>query len=228
MEPFRGFADGQAKFFKRLAKNNEREWFQAHKAEFEAGWNRPMAALLAGVKQRIDDAYPHCDLEEPRIFRIYRDVRFSKDGSPYKTQLGGFIAVRRAARKTTDATMALYFQAGATRSFAGAGHYMMEPEALARFRGAVADEKRGQELTRILAALAKKGFPASSYESLKRVPKGFDPDHPRADLLKAKGLIVGFPELPKGIMATPKLTAWLATRCASVVPLVEWLAFATA
>ena len=124
--------------------------------------------------------------------------------------------------------MALYFHVGATEIFGASGHYMMEPESLARFRAAVADDKRGKELEKLLASLAKKGFEADSHDRLKRVPKGFDPEHPRAELLKAKGLTVGFPDVPAGLLAKPGLVKWLADSCKTAAPLVEWLAFATA
>ena len=227
-ERFSGFADGSAKFFKSLAKRNEREWFLAHKGEFEEGWNAPMKLLLGEVRTAIDKAYAHCDLDEPKVFRIFRDVRFSKDKSPYKTHIGGFIPLKRGGKKSTDLPMALYFHVGATETFGAAGHYMMEPESLERFRAAVADDKRGKELLKILSGLAKKGFPADSHDALKRVPKGYDPTHPRAELLKRKGLTVGFPKIPAGLIATPKLTKWLADGCKTAAPLVEWLVFATA
>ncbi len=227
MPRFEGFADKDGKFFKALAKNNDREWFQARKGEFEEGWNAPMAALLSDVREAIDRAYAHCELDEPKVFRIFRDVRFSKDKSPYKTHIGGFVPVKRQA-KTTEVPMALYFHVGATEKFGAAGHYMMSSPALDRFRAAIADDKRGKELVKILATLGKKGFTADSYESLKRVPKGFDPEHPRAELLKRKGLTVTFPNLPAGLLATPKLTNWLVTQCKVAAPLVEWLVFATA
>lgn len=228
MTAFKGFLDADGKFFKALAKKNEREWFQAHKAEFEEGWNAPMKLLLAEVRDAIDGAYAHSDLDDPKVFRIYRDVRFSKDKSPYKTHIGGFIPLKRGGKKVTDLPMALYFHVGATETFGAAGHYMMEPESLERFRAAVADAKRGKELEKILASLAKKGFAADSHDSLKRVPKGYAPEHPRAEMLKRKGLTVGFPSVPKGMLATPKLKKWLADSCKTAAPLVEWLAFATA
>ena len=228
MGRFEGFADGDAKFFRTLAKKNDRDWFQAHKTEFEEGWNSPMKLLLSEVSEAVDKYYPHCDLDAPKVFRIFRDVRFSKDKTPYKTHLGGFIPLRRSGRKATDLPMALYFQVGATPSFGAAGHYMMEPHSLEHFRVAVADEKRGKELTRILATLDKKGFPAEAHERLKRVPKAYDEDHPRAELLKQKGLVVRFPEAPTGVLATPKLVRWLADGCKASAALVEWLAFATA
>ncbi len=227
MSSFEGFGDKDGKFFKALAKNNDRVWFLAHKAEFEERWNGPMKALLSDVREAIDRAYAHCELDEPKVFRIFRDVRFSKDKSPYKTHIGGFIPVKRK-EKVTEVPMALYFHVGAKETFGAAGHYMMSPPSLDRFRVAVAEDKRGKELEKILAALQKKGFSTESHETLKRVPKGFDPDHPRAALLKRKGLVVTFPKVPTGLLTTPKLTKWLATQCKATVALVEWLVFATA
>jgi uncharacterized protein (TIGR02453 family) len=228
MAAFEGFADDKGTFFKRLAKNNERDWFMAHKAEFEEGWNAPMKDLLAQVREGIDAAYAHCDLAEPKVFRIFRDVRFSKDKTPYKTHIGGFIPLARSGKKTTDLPMALYFHVGADERFGASGHYMMEADSLQHFRTAVADPKRGKELDTILASLKKKGFDAESHHRSKRVPKGFPPDHPRAEMLKNKGLTVSFPDLPAGILTSPKLGAWLVKSCKTAAPLVEWLAFATA
>lgn len=228
MTGFEGFADPNAKFFKSLARRNERPWFLAHKAEFEEGWNAPMKLLLAEVREAIDSAYPHCDLGEPKVFRIFRDVRFSKNKAPYKTHIGGFIPLARKGKRVTDLPMALYFHVGATETLGAAGHYMMEPESLGRFRAAVADDKRGKDLDKLLAALAKKGFVADSHDRLKRAPKGFAPDHPRAEMLKRKGLTVRFPKVPAGLLATPRLAKWLAGACKTAAPFVEWLAFATA
>jgi len=223
---FDGFADPNAKFFKQLAKNQDRTWFQAHKAEFEAGWQAPMKELLAEVRAGIDRAYQHCDLDQPKLFRIFRDVRFGKDKSPYKTHVGGLIPTTRPG-KVTEVPMALYVHVGEPNSFAAAGHYMMDARSLERFRAAVADDKRGRELTRLLTALTKKGFVVRSHDAYKRMPKGYDADHPRAEHLLRKGLTVGFPELPKGILVSPKFSAWLVTQAKLAAPLVEWLVFAT-
>lgn len=225
---FDGFADVNAKFFKALAKKNERAWFLAHKAEYETGWNAPMKRLLAEVREAIDGAYPHLDLDEPKVFRIFRDVRFSRDKTPYKTHVGGLIPLARKGKKTTDRPIALYFHVGADQTFGAAGHYMMEPDSLARFRAAVVDDVRGKELEKLLASLVGKGFEAKSHDRLKRVPKGFDPGHPRAEMLMRKGLTVSFPAMPAGLVAKPGLVKWLADRCKAAAPFVEWLAFATA
>ena len=187
-----------------------------------------MKLLLAEVREAIDATYAHCELGEPKVFRIFRDVRFAKDKSPYKTHLGGVVPLARSGKKVTDLPMALYFHVGAKETFGAAGHYQMEPDSLARFRAAVADEARGKELAKILASLARKGFAADTHEGFKRVPKGFPLDHPRANLLKRRGLVVEFPALPAGLLADAKLARWLAGASKTAAPLVEWLAFATA
>jgi len=224
--PFEGFPDKDAKFFRLLAKNQTREWFQAHKEEFDEGWQKPMKELLNAVRERADSAFKHTDLDAPKIFRIYRDVRFSKDKSPYKTHVGGVIPTKRQG-KITEVPMALYFHVGQPQSFGASGHYMMDPAALVKFRKAVADDKKGRELDKLLAALKKKGYSVDSHDTYKRVPSGFDPDHPRAEHLKRKGLTVSFPEMQKGILASPKLLPWIVDRVKTAAPLVEWLVFAT-
>jgi uncharacterized protein (TIGR02453 family) len=223
---FAGFADSNAKFFRLLSKNQDRAWFQAHKTEFETGWQSPMKELLHEVRAGIERAYRHCDLEEPKLFRIFRDVRFSKDKSPYKTHVGGLLPIARQG-KVTEVPMALYLHVGEPRSFAAAGHYMMDPRALERYRAAVADDRRGKELTKLLSALTKKGFVVRSHDAYKRMPKGYAPDHPRAEHLLRKGLTVGFPDLPAGILTSPKLVSWIVTHAKAAAPLVEWLVFAT-
>jgi|HubBroStandDraft_1064217.scaffolds.fasta_scaffold22301_3 uncharacterized protein (TIGR02453 family) len=230
MGRFQGFADAEGRFFKQLARNQKREWFQAHKEEFEIGWNQPMKDLLFDVHAAIDATYAHCDLEEPKVFRIFRDVRFSKDKSPYKTHVAGCIPTRKRTAKITNTPVALYAHFG-TGNVVASGLYMMDPPVLARFRGAVADDARGREIARILAKLGKGGYAVDTMHDadvLKRVPKGFDPEHPRGDLLKRKSLGVSFPKFPKGALASPKLVPWLVEHAKQVAPLVEWLVFATA
>ena len=119
---------------------------------------------------------------------------------------------------------ALYVHIGASERFAAAGQYMMQPDQLARFREAVLDERRGGELTALLRKLERAGFTVGSHDVLQRVPRGIDPAHPRAELLKRKGLIVTFPEPPRELLVTRTFVDWLVTHTKRAVPLVEWLA----
>lgn len=223
---FQGFADEQLKFWKALSKNQDREWFAKHKSDYEEGWAAPMAALLAEASAKLDSAYPHLELSEPKVFRIHRDVRFSADKSPYKTNVSGVISTKSRG-KVTESPAALYVQIG-TESFVGAGLYMMDAEQLSKYRAAVLEEERGAEIAKIVRALEKKGFETGAAESLKKAPKGIDPDHPRIELLKKKGLVVGFPPIPPGTIASRKLLDWVVTEAKRAAPLVTWLAFATA
>ena len=222
---FEGFADAGCTFFKQLAKNQDRDWFAKHKAEFQEGWERPMLSLLREAKTKLDGAYPDCDIAEPKVFRIHRDVRFSADKSPYKTHIGGALYVKIGQKGMTEVPAPLYVQLG-TESFSGAGHYMMDAAQLAKFRASVVDEEKGGELAKIVAKLEKAGFVMGSHDELKKVPRGFDAEHPRASLLKKKGLVVTFPKLssPK-VIAERKFLDEVVTHAKAVAPLVRWLTF---
>jgi uncharacterized protein (TIGR02453 family) len=219
---FQGFLDTKGAFFGKLAKNQNREWFAAHKAEFEEGWNAPMKAFLTDVRAAIDDAFPYCDLDDPKVFRIYRDVRFSKDKSPYKTNVGGTISIKRTG-KMTEVPIALYFHVGHKECFGAAGHYMMDGPMLARFRAALVDKDKGKDFDAILKGLAKKGFTIESFEMLQRVPKGFDPEHPRAEHLRRKGITATFPATPAAMLTSQKLVAHIAKQVKASAAFVEWL-----
>jgi uncharacterized protein (TIGR02453 family) len=222
-ERFEGFADRDGRFFRALATHQTRPWFDAHRHEYEAGWAAPMKALLVEVRDRIDRFFPHLPLAEPKVFRIYRDVRFSKDKSPYKTHIGGYVAVEGGGRGPAVASP-LYLHIAGTERFACAGHYMMDADQLARFRRAVLDERRGASLATLAKKLVRAGYAVGSHETLAKVPRGIDPAHPRADLLKRKGIIVTFPALPRELLVSRGLVDWLVKQVKPIVPLVEWLA----
>lgn len=223
---FTGFADRDARFFKALAKHQDRDWFAAHRDEYDAGWLAPMKALLAAVRAKLVPRYAHEEIAAPKVFRIHRDVRFSKDKSPYKTHIGGYLGIAGGNVGPSGAA-ALYVHVAADELFVGAGQYMMDGEQLKRFRAAVDDPKRGAELAKLLATLTRAGFTVESHEQTQRVPRGFDPDHPRADLLRRKGLFVGFPDLDRTLLTSPKLVDWIVAHARKPVPLVEWLAATT-
>jgi uncharacterized protein (TIGR02453 family) len=223
---FEGFADAAGSFFKKLAKNQNKEWFTAHKAEYEEGWHAPMQALLSEVRGKIDGAYPDCDLGEPKVMRIYRDVRFSKDKSPYKTFIGGNVPLKGAGGMG-EVPSAFYFHVGVDGCFAGAGLYMMDPARLARFRAAVLDDVKGVELAKHVRALEKKGVRMTAADTLKKPPKGVPADHPRLDLLLRKGLVAGYDDLPRDALTGRGLVDVCVKAARGMAPLVRWLAFST-
>ena len=111
-----------------------------------------------------------------KVFRPYRDLRFSPDKSPYKTAMGAMLA---------DGG---YVQLSAAGLAAGSGMYQMAPDQLERYRRAVADDATGEGLRGVIAAVEEHGITVSGHDSLKSAPRGYPKDHPRADLLRHKGL----------------------------------------
>jgi uncharacterized protein (TIGR02453 family) len=222
---FRGFPDARGDFFLALALHNDRDWFQAHRTEYEEGWAAPMAALLEEVRAGLRGAYGRRALGAPKVFRIHRDVRFSKDKSPYKTHVAGWIPVETGRPASPGASpAAIYLHLGVDERFTGAGCWRLEPDALKRWRAAVLDPRRGALLTRRLAPLLADGWSTSAAETLARVPAGLDPDHPRAALLRLKGLVVDPGEVPRRLVTRPDLVPWLIEQARAAAPVVSWLA----
>ena len=217
---FTGFPKEGVGFFRELSLRQDRDWFKANKARYQELWEAPLGALLEAVQPRLAKVYRGLPLEKPKAFRIYRDVRFSKDKSPFKTNVAGVIAGKGGHE--AGAPAALYLHLGLTEE-AGVGHWMLSPEQLVSLRRVLLDPKLGAELRKKVAALEAKGFTADAMEKLKRVPKGVDPAHPSAELLKLKGLGFLFPKIPPRVRFTAALADWLVDRSAEAAPLVLWL-----
>ena len=224
VERFEGVG-GDLSFFRSLARNNNRAWFLERKEAFAEGWQRPMAALLAELAGKIDRSYPDCELGAPKVFRINRDVRFSKDKAPYKTMVSGVLPI--ASKKGVMETPAAFYLQIGTETFSGAGCYGMSGDALARYRTALTDA-RGPEVLKLVHKLEKAGAGVHAMETLKKVPRGFDPDHPAAELLKRKGLVAGRDTLPLELLPTRAFLDWCVAEARACAPLVRWLTFATA
>ena len=223
---FPGFAKEAPGFFHQLAAEMTRDWFNAHKADYETLWVQPMTALLEHVAARLKRPFQGLTVHAPKLFRIYRDVRFGADKSPYKTHIAGVIRVSRGggAKKPTVSSAALYLHLGADDEYVGAGHYIFEPDTLVRWRKLVADNRTGAEIQKLVDASRKRGMQTEAHEVLARVPKPYDADHPRAELLRYKGLIVGYPAIPRGLIHRAGFADWLVERATESAPLVSWLA----
>ncbi|HEX5936339.1 MAG TPA: DUF2461 domain-containing protein [Actinomycetota bacterium] len=198
---FRGWKVEALEFFEGLEADNSKSYWQAHKDVYDDIVRAPMEELLEELEPDFGDG---------RIFRPYRDVRFSKDKSPYKTAIGATIG---------DG----YVHLDARGLAAGSGMWQMAPDQLERYRAAVADDRSGTTVEEIVSAARAKGLDVSGHDELKTAPKGYPKDHPRIELLRYKGLTT-WREWPAG--------AWLGTNKAKdrVVeffgdskPLVGWL-----
>ncbi len=165
---FRGWPEEALEFYEGLEADNSKTYWTQHKDVYEQAVRRPMEELLADLAKEFGEA---------KIFRPYRDVRFSKDKSPYKTQIAATLAKGG------------YVSFGAQGLGCGSGMYVMAPDQLERFRKAVDADASGRNVQKIVADLRAKGIEVSAHDELKTAPRGYDKDHPRVDLLRLKGLI---------------------------------------
>jgi len=174
------------KFLKDLTKNNRRDWFHDHKAEFEKARDEfvqlvyELADGVANFDEEVKRVLSH--EKTVKIFRIYRDVRFSKNKSPYKTNFAGIIGPGGMA----SGNPGYYLHIAPGASSVGGGLHMPDPKTLARIRGSI--DKDASRLRKVLASKEfKKHFKGiNPYYTLKTVPRGFDKGHPAKDLLKNK------------------------------------------
>ncbi len=213
---FSGFDRDALQFLHELTLEMNKEWFDANKARYQARWVEPMSALLHEVAARIAKTYAPIKLQPPKLFRIYRDTRFSKDKAPYKTHVAGALHLK-------ENCTAMYIHLGLDEEFVGVGTYYFEDTQLPKWRKLVAADKTGKEIAGIVSKLRKAGYSVGGHEDYKKVPKGFDPEHPRAELLKMRGLTGGFPTIPKGMLHKAALADWLVDHAKATAPLVTWL-----
>lgn len=197
-------------FLKKLAKNNEREWFQANKKAFDAAQDNmtAFAGYLIGEIGKFDDAIVGLD-PKACVFRIYRDTRFSKDKSPYKTNLGAYVAP--GGRKSMQP--GYYFHLEPGKSFVAGGKHIPDGPELLKIRTAIAENTSD-----FVKIVEKKSFADAfgrlSGDSLKTAPKGFDPEHKAIEYLKLKEFMawtefkddkaISSPEFPKQIVKLAK------------------------
>jgi uncharacterized protein (TIGR02453 family) len=178
---FSGWKAEAVEFFDRLEEENTRAFWERNKSTYETLVRAPMEELVSELTR---------DWGEGHIFRPYRDVRFSKDKSPYKTNIAAVIG---------DG----YVSLSARGLGAGVGMWRMAPDQLDRYRRAVDDGRKGARLERVVADIRGASVEAAGHDVLKTAPKGYPKDHPRIELLQYKGLIA-WKEWPVG--------AWLGTK----------------
>jgi uncharacterized protein (TIGR02453 family) len=216
--PFLGFPPEALQFFRGLARNNNREWFLPRKPLFEEKVKQPMRQLVDALNIALHDFAPEYETDPDKaIFRIYRDVRFSKDKKPYKEQIAATFRRRGAPHHQGG-----YYFAISHKSVAiGGGVYMPEPELLLAIRQHIAE--RHDEFRRLLAARdLRKLLGNLEAQQLFRVPRGFPADHPAADLLRYKYYIL-YKELPPSLVTSPKLYKAIVDRFRVMTPFLQFL-----
>jgi uncharacterized protein (TIGR02453 family) len=211
-------------FLRDLAAHNDREWFAAHKAEYEAAVMEPSRAFVLAMGERLRRLTPGIRFD-PRangsLFRIYRDTRFSPDKSPYKTNLGIFFWEGGGPRMDCSG---YYFHVEPPVLIFGGGLYLFSRPLLERYRRTVADPEYGPELAAIVRKITTRPGYTLGGEHYKRVPAGYDSDPEAAFLLRYAGLYAGL-EIPiPAELHSPALVDYCFSKFKPMEPLHQWLA----
>ena len=198
---FTGWPVEGVEFYEGLQADNSKVYWQEHKAVYERDVRGPMEQLLAELAGEFGAG---------KLFRPYRDVRFSADKTPYKTNCAATLG-------------AGYISFSADGLSTGAGLYLPDSAALQRYRTAVTREKSGNELVAIVAVLHKAGYETMAHEVLKTAPRGVSKDHPRIDLLRHRGIAM-MKTWPVGAwLGTAKAQERVVTTLRAAAPLGDWL-----
>jgi uncharacterized protein (TIGR02453 family) len=198
---FKGWPAEALEFYEGLEVDNSRTYWAENRVVYEQAVYAPMAALLADLADEFGDG---------RIFRPYRDVRFSADKTPYKTNIAATVGPG-------------YVHLSADGLMAGAGMYHLAADQLERYRRAVADEGTGPALETLMTGLRKARIDVHGTDPLKTVPRGYPKDHPRAGLLRNKGLVAMKHWSAAAWLGTPAAKGRITDLLRAARPLCGWL-----
>ena len=199
---FSGWPEEALDFYDGLEVDNSKSYWTEHKAVYDDKILRPMTELTEELA---------AEFGEPKIFRPYRDVRFSKDKSPYKTHIGAVIGDTG------------YIQLSAEGLGVGAGMWQMGPEHLARYREAVVSDAPGADLEQLIAVIEKADVTVHGHGALKSAPRGYPADHPRVALLRYKGLTAWKQWTVEPWLETAAAKDRIVAFFRTVEPLCSWL-----
>jgi uncharacterized protein (TIGR02453 family) len=198
---FAGWPAEALEFYAGLEDDNSKDYWTSRKAVYQERVRRPMEELLEALAPEFG---------EPRIFRPYRDIRFSHDKTPYKTHIGATLGG------------SCYVQLSADGLAAGAGRWHLEPDELSRYRAGVAGPD-GAELAAVVAALPPAGIEVHGHGTLKSAPRGYAADHPRIALLRHKGLTTWRHWAPEPWLSTEVPAAKVSEVFRTSAELCDWL-----
>ncbi len=215
---FPGFAEETFKFLKGLAKNNDRDWFQARKGIFEQQVQEPMTALMLAVEAEMKrNKVPLLTKPKAILSRIYRDIRFSADKSPYHSHIGGML--HKNGRK--DAPGGLYVHIGAKEQMAGVGFWQPDRPLLTNWRLRMREEP--ETFLKMVRQLKSKKLTMDENYRLRRMPRGFEAEDgsPIGEYLRYQSFVVARPLTMTEVMS-PKLAQVIAKFALDAKPLLDF------
>jgi len=202
---FEGFDTAALDFYEDLEDDNSKSFWVAHKHIYERTVRDPMLALLELLQPEFGPG---------KVFRPYRDVRFAKDKTPYKTHQGAFVP--------RGESTGFYVEVNAAGIRVAGGCYHLGGRALHRYREAVDDDRLGGELQAVIAALEKRGYEIGG-DRLRTRPRGVAADHPRLELMRSRGLSAGRSYGSEPWVHTDELADRVASDWRTMAPLVDWM-----
>jgi len=208
MTKFEGFGPDVSDWFRGLEADNSREYFTARRDFFDGSIRGQMDALLTELSKKFGG--------EVKMFRQNRDIRFSADKSPYKTNTYGVIYGSEIAAQ------GLYASISAHGLVAGSGYHLMARDQLERYREAVADDEHGPELAKLIAGVKKAGLDVWG-ESLATAPRGYAKDHERIELLRRKSLSLGATLDADGGIGRDEGLKFVTKTWRAAAPVTGWL-----
>jgi uncharacterized protein (TIGR02453 family) len=203
-------------FLRELADHNDREWFNANKSRYEDDIKEPALAFIEDIGHRLPEVAPYLTADKRSMFRIYRDTRFSKDKTPYKTHVGLYFRHARSADMDTGG-MYLHLEPG--HVFMGAGIWHPGSPALKRIRDTLVARPQGW---RDALAAVGPAWKLANGEALNRPPAGFSADHPLIADIKRKSFAITSPLSQKDVTAGGFLDE-CADRAAQARPYMAYL-----
>lgn len=205
MADFTGFPEAALDFYDDLELENTKSFWEEHRATYDEAVAAPMKALVGALEPEFGPA---------KVFRPYRDVRFSKDKTPYKTHQGVFIA--------RGPSTGYYVQIGAAGVRVGVGFYEASSKRLAAMRAAIDDDGHGSDLQTLLAGLTAAGWQLGG-DTLKTAPRGYDVEHPRIELLRHKSMTLGKDLGFEPVIHSADLIDEVAADWREATPFVAWV-----
>jgi uncharacterized protein (TIGR02453 family) len=207
-DSFAGWPKPALTFLRGLKKDNSKTYFEANRETYEKACREPLVALVSELERELGGEW------DSKIFRLNRDLRFSKDKRPYKEQISAVFSSSKHAG-------GYYLQLSHEALYVGAGSYEMGADQLTRYREAVAG-KPGEKLAGILAKLKKDGY-GTSEPTFKRVPAGYPPDHPREELLRASSAWANRTFKPAPWFHTREALTRIRDSWRNAAPLRDWV-----
>ncbi len=223
---FDGFPPALMDFYRDLSANNDTAWFDAHKSLYRDKVLAPAQDFVVAMGQRLQTLAPGIVYDTRingagSIFRIYRDLRFSKDKTPYKTFLGIFFWEGSAKKMESPG---FYFQIAPSHVLLAAGMHQFPRAALEKYRQAVVDQKQGRALLQAVEDVTRDGPYQIGGSHYKRVPRGYDSQHPNAGWLLHDGLYAQFEVDPvPPVVFTPEIVDYSYRVFESMLPIHRWL-----